>query len=188
MESTMATGTALMTAAEYADLPDPHGYPTELVKGVLVTMAPPRPRHGEICVQVVYLLRKYLDEHPIGRVVSNDSGVITERDPDTVRGADVAYYSYERVPKGPLPPGLLEVAPDLVFEVLSPSDRWSEVQSKVAEYLEVGVRAVCVVDDDKRSIHVFRNDRAMQVFKAADEFVVDDVVAGWTVPVARFFE
>src|SRR3989337_2404935 len=114
----MATVTSLMTAEDYADLPDPHGYPTELVKGVLITMAPPRPRHGEICVQIVYLLRKYLDDHPIGRVLSNDSGVITEREPDTVRGADIAYYSYDRVPKGPLPAGLLDVAPDVVFEVL----------------------------------------------------------------------
>lgn len=184
----MATGTALMTAAEYAELPDPHGYPTELVKGVLITTAPPRPRHGQICVQVVYLLRRYLDDHPIGCVVGNDSGVITEREPDTVRGADVAFYSYERVPKGPLPAGLLDVPPDLVFEVLSPSDRFSEVQTKIAEYLDVNVRAVCVVDDEKRSVHVFRSDRPMQVFKSADEFAIEDVLPGWTVPVARFFE
>jgi len=184
----MATGTSLMTAEDYADLPDPHGYPTELVKGVLITMAPPRPRHGEICLQIGHLLRIYLDDHPIGRATSNDSGVITERDPDTVRGADIAYYSFERVPKGPLPAGLLGVAPDLVFEVLSPSDRWSDVQVKVAECLDVGVRAVCVVDDDTRSVHVFRPDQPMLVFKAADEFALPDILGAFRVPVERFFE
>ena len=184
----MATGTSLMTAEEYADLPDPHGYPTELVKGVLITMAPPRPRHGEICVQTAHLLRKYLDDHPIGRVVGNDSGVITERAPDTVRGADIAYYSFERVPKGPLPSGLLDIAPDIVFEVLSPSDRWSDVQVKVAEYLDAGVRAVCVVDDATRSIHVFCPDRPIRVFKAADEFTLPEILSDFCVPVGRFFE
>src|SRR3972149_1375349 len=184
----MATGTSLMTAEEYADLPDPHGYPTELVKGVLMTMAPPRPRHGEICLQIGHLLRSYLDDHPVGRALSNDSGVITERDPDTVRGADIAYYSFERVPKGPLPAGLLDVAPDLVFEVLSPTDRWSEVQVKVAEYLDVGVRAVCVVDYDTPFIHVFRPDQPMRVFKAADEFSLPDVLGDFRVKVTRFFE
>jgi Uma2 family endonuclease len=188
MESVMAIGTSLMTAEEYANLPDPHGYPTELVKGVLVTMAPPRPRHGEICAQIVYLLRKYLEDHPTGRVVGNDSGVITEREPDTVRGADIAYYSFDRVPKGPLPAGLLETAPDLVFEVLSPSDRWSEVQVKVSEYLDAGVRAVCVVDDDTRSVHVFRPDQPLRVFKAADEFDLLDVLGDFRVNVERFFE
>ncbi len=184
----MATETSLMTAEEYADLPDPHGYPTELVKGMLITMAPPRPRHGEICVQIIYLLRKYLDDHPSGRVLSNDSGVVTERDPDTVRGADVAYYSFERVLKGPLPAGLLDVAPDIVFEVLSTTDRWSEVQVKVAEYLDAGVRAVCVVDDDTRSIHVFRPDQPMRVFKAADEFALPEILSEFRAKIARFFE
>ena len=184
----MATGTSLMTAEEYSDLPDPHGYPTELVKGVLTTMAPPRPRHGEICLQIGHLLRCYLDDHPVGRALSNDSGVITERDPDTVRGADIAYYSFERVPKGPLPAGLLDVAPDLVFEVLSPTDRWSEVQVKVAEYLDAGVQAVCVVDDDTRSVHMFRPDEPMRVFKADDEFSLPDVLGDFRVKVQRFFE
>jgi Uma2 family endonuclease len=184
----MATGTTFMTAQEYADLPDPHGYPTELVKGVLKTTAPTRPRHGEICAQVIYLLRKYLDDHPIGRVLSNDSGVITERDPDTVRGADVAYDSFERVPKGPLPTGLLAVAPDLIFEVLSPSDRWSEVQVKVGEYLDAGVRAVCVVDDDTRSVHIFRLEQPTRVNKGSDEFTLPDVLAGWSLATSRFFE
>jgi Uma2 family endonuclease len=184
----MATGTSLMTAEEYADLPDPHGYPTELVKGVLITMAPPRPLHGQTCMQIGYLLRRHLDDHPTGRVLSNDSGVITERDPDTVRGADIAYYSFERVPRGPLPAGLLEVAPDLVFEVLSPTDRWSEVQVKVAEYLDAGVRAVCIVDDDMRSVHVFRADQPMRVFKAADEFGLPEILSDFHVKVERFFE
>jgi Uma2 family endonuclease len=184
----MATRISLMTAEEYADLPDPHGYPTELVKGVLITMAPPRPRHGQICVQIVYLLRRYLDDHPTGQLLCNDSGVITERGPDTVGGADIAYYSFARVPKGPMPPGLLEIAPDLVFEVLSPSDRWSEVQVKVDEYIDAGVHAVCVVDDARRSVHVFRRDQPMQVFKAAEEFMLPDVLEAFRVKTARFFE
>ena len=142
----------------------------------------------ENCLQIGHLLRIYLDDHPIGRATSNDSGVITERDPDTVRGADISYYSFERVPKGPLPAGLLEIAPDLVFEVLSPSDRWSEVQVKVAEYLDAGVRAVCVVDDETRSVHVFRPDQPMRVFKAADDFAVPEIISDFHVKVERIFE
>ena len=184
----MATGTSLMTAEEYADLPDPHGYPTELLKGVLITMAPPRPRHGRICARVSYYLQRFLEDHAIGQVMTNDSGVVTERDPDTVRGADIAYYSFKRVPKGPLPAGLLNVAPDLVIEVLSPSDRWSDVQVKVAEYLEIGVRAVCVVDDDTRTIHVFSPDHPMRIFKSVDEFALPEILGEFRMKVERFFE
>lgn len=184
----MATATTLMTANQYAALPEYHGNPTELVRGVLVTMVPAMPRHGEICFQVGYLLRCYLDDHPIGRVLSNDSGVVTEHDPDTVRGADIAYYSFQRVPKGPLPAGLLAVAPDLVFEVRSPHERWSKLHTKIAEYLEVGVQAVCVLDDDSQSMQVFYPDRGATVLTANDEFTLPEVLGDFRVIVHRFFE
>jgi Uma2 family endonuclease len=188
LEQIMATVTSLLTAEQYMALPDSFDGPTELVKGELVTMPPPRPRHGEICMQIGYLLRRYFEDHPLGRVVCNDSSMITERDPDTVRGPDVAYYSYERVPKGPLPDGLLPVAPELVFEVRSPSDRWGDLHTKVAEYLNVGVNVVCVLDNDTRAAHLFFADREPQVLGAEDEFSLPDVLGEFGVKVARFFE
>jgi Uma2 family endonuclease len=151
-------------------------------------MPPPPPRHGEICAQVIYLLRKYLEDHSSGRVVSNDSSMLTEREPDSVRGPDVSYYSYERVPKGPLPAGLLPVSPELVFEVRSPSDRWKELHAKVAEYLRVDVRAVCILDDETRSIHVFHADRGSQVLSADDEFTLPEILGDFRVKVERFFD
>ena len=184
----MATVTSLLTAEEYMALPDSFDGPTELVKGVLVTMPPARPRHGEICARLSYLLQRYLEDHPIGRVLINDSSMVTERDPDTVRGPDVSYYSFERVPKGPLPEGLLSASPELVFEVRSPSDRWSELHAKVAEYLRVGVRAVCVLDDETRSVHLFHADRPSEVLKADDEFTLPEIVGDFCVKVQRFFE
>ena len=92
--------------------------------------------------------------------MSNDSGVITERDPDTVRGADVSFYSYERLPKGPIPSGYLSFPPNLIVEVRSPDDRWRDLLTKVNEYLAVGVTCVIVLDPEPRSAHVFHADLA----------------------------
>jgi Uma2 family endonuclease len=184
----MATATSLLTAEQYMAIPDSFEGPTELVKGVLITMTPPPPRHGEICAQIVYLLRRYLDDYPIGRVVSNDSSMLTERNPDSVRGPDVSFYSYKRVPKGPLPPGLLTVSPELVFEVRSPSDRWSEMHIKVAEYLNAGVQAVCVADDGTKSLHTFFADREPRMLSAGDEFSLPSILGEFRVGVQRFFE
>ena len=183
----MAIGSSTISAEEYAELPDPHGYPTELVKGSVVTMVPPRPRHGEICLRIGHILQSHLDIHPTGRAVSNDSGVLTQRDPDTVRGADIAYYSFQRVPQGPLPDGLLDVAPEIVFEVLSPNDRWNSVQEKIDEYLQVGVLAVCVVDDQQQCIHLFCADQAKQIYKSDDNFSLPEILPEFSVPVAKFF-
>lgn len=178
---------ALLTAEEFHRLPD-DGRPKELKRGRIVLMNLTAPRHGQICLQVGYLLRRYLEEHPLGHVVSNDSGIITEQDPDTVRGADVAFYSYQRVPPGPLPQGYLPVAPELVFEVRSPGDRWGRIWAKVGEYLEAGVTVVCVLDQVTERCHVYRNEEEVQVIQPQQELTILDVLPDFRVVVRRFFE
>ena len=91
----------LMTVEEYVALPD-DGRLTELVRGRIVEMPSPKPAHGYVCVNVSSVLRSHVRSRKLGRVVSNDSGVITERDPDSMRGPDVAFYSFDVVPEGPV--------------------------------------------------------------------------------------
>ena len=86
----MSLTTSLLTAADFSRLPDP-GYPQELVRGVVVDMPPPKFRHGKVCNRVANLLTTFVDEHELGHVLGNDSGVVTERHPDTVRGPDVYF-------------------------------------------------------------------------------------------------
>src|ERR1022692_4108145 len=130
----MATGEMLelMTAEDFGKRSDP-GYPEELVRGRVVAMSVPDRRHGYICGKADRIFGNFVDERALGRVMSNDSGVITERGPDTVRGADVAYYSYARLPEGPLASGYGPEVPELVVEVRSTNDRWREIHEKVTE-------------------------------------------------------
>jgi Uma2 family endonuclease len=186
MSSAPASAPVLFTAEEFAERPDP-GYPEELVRGRIVPMTVPLPRHGEICGNAYLILRTCVDEHGLGRVLCNDSGVITERKPDTVRGADVSFYSYTRVPKGRLPRRYLDVAPELVVEILSPSDRWPKVLAKVAEYLDAGTSAVLVLDDERQMAHVYRPDGAPQLLTAAEELTIPEVLGDFRVKVDQFF-
>jgi Uma2 family endonuclease len=183
----MSIAEALLTAEEYRLLPA-NGQRTELVRGRVVPVNVPAPRHGEICVRIVRIVGRHLDDRDAGRLVSNDSGVVTERDPDTVRGSDVAFYSYERVPRGPLPRGYLPVVPELVFEVRSPGDRWGQVLAKVGEYLEAGVTLVTVLDETTASAPVYRNDQPVQIFPADQELTLPEVLPGFRVVVGRFFD
>lgn len=184
----MATVETLLTAEEFGLLPE-DGRLSELVRGRIVPVNMPYPRHGEICVNVVLLIGNHVTARQLGRIVSNDSGVVTERDPDTVRGADVAYYSYERVPKGPLPRRkYLDVAPDLAIEVRSPGDPWSEVLAKVAEYLRAGVKAVVVLDEQTRTLTIYRPDVPHQVLNDETEFSLPDILGDFRVAVGRLFE
>jgi Uma2 family endonuclease len=183
----MATATHPITAEEYARLPD-RGVPTELVRGEIVEMNVPFPRHGQVCVNVAFQLREFLSGRNLGHVISNDAGIITERDPDTVRGGDVWYVSSQKVPKGPLPNDYLPVPPDIVFEVFSKDDRWPRVYAKVAEYLDVGVPVVCVVNPHDETVRLFFADEPEVILTAADELTFPNQLPGFSVLVQRLFE
>lgn len=183
----IAVTDTLLTVEEYLALPD-NGVPNELVRGRIVPMNLPTPRHGEICIQTGYLVRRFLEDHRLGRLVGNDSGVVTEHDPDTLRGPDVAFYSFSRIPPGPVPQGYLTVVPELVFEVRSAGDRWGRILAKVGEYLEAGVTVVCVLDQMTERCHLYRNEEDVQVLSPDQELTVPDVLPEFRMVVRRFFE
>ena len=127
-------------------------------------------------------------QHDLGRVATNDSWIKTGSNPDTVRGADVCFFSYERLPRGAIPDGLLPVAPDLVVEVRSPTDRWNNIFIKVGEYLGAGVRVVVVLDPASASASVYRLEELQQIFHNSDPLTLPDVLPGFSVVVSRLFE
>jgi Uma2 family endonuclease len=182
----MSIAQSLLTAAEFSRMPDP-GHPQELVRGVVVDMPPPKPKHGKVCVKLSGRLDAFVSEHNLGHVFG-DSGVVTERNPDSVRGPDVSFVSYQKIPSGASLDDYVTVPPDAVFEVRSDNDRWREVLAKVNEYLQFGVPAVYVLNPDTRRVHCYYQDRPNDVLDATDEFVGTGPLAGFRVPVAKFFE
>jgi Uma2 family endonuclease len=138
----MATATKkLITAEEFARLPDPpDGSGQELVKGEVVTMPPPGGRHGACCSKVDRRLGTFVETNHLGTVCANDTGFIMERDPDTVRGPDIAFRSLDRLPE--IPEGYIPIPPDLAIEIVSPNDMFSRIQKRVRDYLKRGVRLV----------------------------------------------
>ena len=174
-----------LTAEQYLALPDA-GRLTELVRGRIVEMPSPKPAHGYYCGNVYWALRGYVQPRKLGRVVTNDSGVQTERGPDTVRGPDVAFYSYAKVPEGPLPEGYWP-APELVFEVRSPSDRWPAIGAKAMEYLNAGVLAVCVLDPETESVGVYTQNEFPRRLTADEELTLPEVFPDFRVTVRDLF-
>jgi Uma2 family endonuclease len=184
----MATIERLLTAEEYAQLPD-DGAPTELVRGRIVTMEIPGCRHGWLCMHLGVLLANYVDEHGLGYVLSNNAGMVTERQPDTVRGPDISFFSYMRVPKGANLDGYAEVAPEVVFEVRSPSERWPKILQRVSEFLNAGVLAVYVVDAKKKTVMAFDTDSDPPglTLTGDDELTFPEPLGGLRIPVREIF-
>lgn len=182
--SATITPSTLLTAEEYGRLDD-GGRLTELVRGQVIEMPPPKPRHGRICARVAAILLQYVDLHRLGHVFSNDAGVITERGPDTVRGPDIAYFSYARLPQDADLDEYPPLPPELVFEVKSPSDSWPDIAEKVAEYLQVGVDVVCVIDPEQRVAVVHAADAPPRNLSAEQILEFPKTLPGFQVGVGQ---
>lgn len=151
-------------------------------------MPTPRPEHGRICLNAGFVLETYGRQTGLGWALTNDSAVVTERDPDTVRGADVCFYRHDRWPRADLGPGLPPVVPDLVVEIFSPSDRASKMLAKVSEYLDAGVPMVWVLHPKGRRIAVYRvDDEVPAIFGESDFLEHLPELPGFRCAVAEFF-
>jgi Uma2 family endonuclease len=138
-------------------------------------------------MRIGHLLTQFIESQWLGRMVVGGAGLVTQRDPDTVRGPDLAFYSYQRIPRGPLPEGYWPVSPELVVEIRSESDRWKDILQKVAEYLSANVLTVAVVDPGRQQVHLF-SDQETTVLNAADRLKFPEVLPGFEVPVGQLFE
>jgi Uma2 family endonuclease len=176
----------LMTAEEFAELPNPpDGSQQELVKGMIVSEPLPDFIHGVCCACVGGCLAGFVHGARRG-VVTNKCGVILARNPDTVRGPDVAFWSRDRLPELPRR-GYPNVAPDLVVEILSPSDVFTKVQKKVQDYLNAGARLIWILVPEDRSIAVFRAGKPSSVLTNGETLSGEDVLAGFSCPIAELF-
>jgi Uma2 family endonuclease len=182
------TADRLITAEEFARLPETEdGSKQELVRGRIETISPP-PRfdHGLIQGQICFVLRLFLATHPIGRVTT-ESGVVVGDDPDTVRGPDVAFWSFQRLPADVVVETYPAVAADLCVEILSPGEQYGRLQRKIGDYLACGVRLVWVVDPESRTVTVYRPDAPLTVLQDNDDITGGDVLPGFTRRVAELF-
>lgn len=158
----------------------------ELDRGEVIELPPPNKPHGVVCGNAVWMLGSYVRKRRKGYITSNDSGVILERDPDTVRGPDVALYEDARK-FDDLHPKYGEVAPRLAVEVLSPNDRADRVMRKMMDYLRNGVALVWLIDPQARLVTVYRPDGPPYDVHEHEELTGNDVLPELRCKVADFF-
>jgi Uma2 family endonuclease len=181
------TPTRLLTAEEFALLPSPEdGSQQELVNGVVVTMPPPSFYHGQVCSKIDRKLGGFIDDHRLGWLTSNDSGVILGNDPDIVRGPDIAFWTRERMPEPPRT-GYADIAPDLVVDVLTPADLFTQIFRKIQQYQRAGVREIWIVVPDDRSLAVCRSGREEIFLSNGETLTGGEVLPGFSCLVADLF-
>ena len=159
----------------------------ELIDGRIMPMRPTGWRHGRIENLLGFELTLFVRQKQLGWVVVGEVGIYIRRDPDTIRAADVAFLSRKRVSKEPAE-GFLEVAPEVVIEVMSPTDRWQDLRKKIEDYFSIDVCQVWVIEPELRNVLVFDSPTQMRKFTEADHFEPDGVLKGLSLKVADLFE
>jgi Uma2 family endonuclease len=159
---------------------------TELVKGEIVRMSPTGFTHGRIENRIGRVLGNFVSKQALGEVVSGEVGIYTGRNPDTVRAADVAFISNERMAQIKSK-SYLDVAPELVIEVMSPDDAWSDLMEKLDEYFTCGVKLAWVIDPRTQQVYVYHAVTQVERFTMKDTLSGGDVLPGFSVPVAELF-
>ena len=176
--------TKLITGEELAVMGDIG--PCELIEGRVVPTTPTGDEHGGYEGNFYAPLRAFVQSHKLGKVRVGEVGIYIRRNPDTVRAADVLFISNERLAKAN-PDGFLDVAPELVVEIVSPDDRWTEIRQKIREYFSAGVNVVLVIDPSERTVTIYRSLTHLRELTVNDILTLEDILPGFSVPVVELF-
>jgi Uma2 family endonuclease len=158
----------------------------ELNRGEVVEVPPPGFLHGVVCILIGRILSNYTFQKKAGVVCGNDTGLLVEKDPDSIRGPDVMLFDQPHRYEDLSPKYATEV-PRLIVEVLSPHDQMSKTNRRISQYLNRGVPLVWLVDPEVRSVTVYRPGEAHRVLEEADELTGEDVLPDLRLRVAELF-
>ena len=185
-ESMTKSGT-LLTAEEFWAMPkDDKRY--ELIDGEVREMPPTSGMHGQIELNMGAMLRSYARAHQLGVVMVGETGFIVKRNPDRVRGADVAFVRQDRIPATGVPESFWDIPPDLAVEVLSASDTVRDVVQKVDDWLAAGTPMVWVLNAWHRTVTIYRFGQPPLIRGEADTLEGDPILHGFRCLVRELFE
>ncbi|NEP83785.1 MAG: Uma2 family endonuclease [Okeania sp. SIO3B3] len=172
---TTHTITKPLTGSEFAALGDIG--PAELVRGEIVPMSPTGHSHGYIEFNLARIVGNFVFNKQLGRLMGGEVGIYTQRQPDTVRAADALFISNARMAKVQSE-SYLDVAPELVVEIMSPDDHWSELITKLDEYFVIGVELAWVVEPRHKRVHVYRSLADVETLTKTDTLTGGDILPG----------
>lgn len=190
----MATvATKPMTAAEFYDFvhrPENRDRVFELERGEVVEKSLPGKLHGFDCANSTGILSNFTFARGKGYVCSNDTGIVVEKNPDTVRGPDIMVFedviSFEDLEEkwGRTPPRLS-------IEVLSPNDNPGKLNRRIREQIQFGVALIWVIDPGLRTVTVYRRGQGRTIeqytLEETEELTGEDVFPDFRCKVGDFF-
>jgi Uma2 family endonuclease len=175
----------IWTDEELEALPkDGHKY--ELLEGDLI-MSPVHESHSMVCVRLSSLLLHFAEARGLGNVYDSSLGCRLAE--DLLLSPDISFVSKERLKKIRVAPDkFLAGAPDLVVEVLSPSDRLRQVNRKLDLYFEHGTRLAWLVQWRKQQVQIYTADSIESLTNLDDVLTGGLVLPGFKCKLRKIFQ
>lgn len=178
--------TKLLTADDLLRLHS-YGVSGELVRGVLRRTGFNVPEYDQPRVSLERKLRSFIESRQFGTLLTN-AGIWLENDLDTVRKADMAYISNENIQAGALNHGYLEAVPDLLVDIIGPTDFLQTVRENAKMWSAHGVRLVWIIYTGARSVFTYHAyDGSILTLTENDNLDGENVLPGFSCPVRNIF-
>jgi Uma2 family endonuclease len=182
MSATISTS---YTAEDLLKMPDGDRY--ELVDGQLVERDMGT-KSNWIAGKLFRLIADYAESNGLGWGLPTDNSYqCFPGRPNQVRKPDVSFIRLGRLPNEELPDGHCRITPDLVAEVISPNDFYSDVMRRIFDFMEAGVPLIWVIDPDSRSAIVYRSDGRVSLLDEQDELSGESVLSGFSCRISELF-
>ena len=169
------------------ELPHGEGFRYELINGELEkTMSAGFP-HGRITMRLAGPLSEFIWSHDLGEIFAAETGFQLTFGPDTVLAPDISFITKKRLAQVGETERFWPAAPDLVVEVLSPSDRPSKVNKKTSLWLSYGAKQVWIVNRKTRTVIIYRSPDDATTFSGSDYLEAQDLLPGFRLSLDRIF-
>ena len=180
MENTTATDTMPISEEEAF---------YEVVDDQIVELAPMGAYQVWLATTLVAYLGSFARQHGLGRAVQEilfDLGPTVRRK----RRPDAAFVSYARWPQQQRVPSTeaWNVVPNLAVEVVSPSDKGTDIVDKVAEYFRAGVECVWLVFSSQELVYIYDSPTQVHIISRTDALHGEPVLPHFQLPLAMLFD
>lgn len=179
-----------LTLAEFHALPEEDRIDRMLLRGELweKPMTKRNKQHTRIEARIAQLIGNWIDAQKTtpGEIYSGEAGVDLPETGSGV-GIDVAYFPNDSLAGQDEDERFLVGPPTLAVEILSPSDRQSELWAKIDNYLAANVPLIWIVDPHFQTVTVYRPDAKPAMISADDDLTGEPHLPGFTVPARKIF-
>ncbi len=184
----------LISLDEFLELYSDEG-PFELIEGEREPVSPQVTRSGRVAGRLFRFLADHVDENELGEVFSEVPFVIMVQ-ANWVKGSrvpDIMFIRAERLaalaesdPDWEVKP--LTIVPDLVVEVVSPTDRLTKINRKISRYLKDGVLVIWLVDADSKTVTIYKKGETNLERLAVDDVLSGgEIIPGFEIAVSKLF-